>query len=116
MGDEVIVTGEIVNDVMNVTRYALLNEEVNEFEDIEGEAEGEITQITDKGFMIDGQEYEITSYTYFEDESTTSIRQFGPSELNVGDFVEVYYLSGDEGERFADWVIRIDENELDLTD
>lgn len=111
VGDFVIVTGEIENDILVVSQYALLDEEDLEFDDLEGEAEGILTELDDDRIVVDGEDYFINAYTYFEDESEFEFRQFGPDDLNIGDYLILFYLEGDEGENIVDYVIREDEED-----
>jgi hypothetical protein len=113
VGDFVSVTGELEGETLIVTQYALLDEEEFEEDDLEGEEEGELLDIDGSSLVVGDNTYTYNSFTYFEDDSNLEDRQFGPGNLEVGDFLVLYYRVGDQGQFILDYVIREDEEEVD---
>lgn len=109
-GDLVSVTGELDGDTLIVTQYAILDEEEFEEDDLDGEAEGTLSDIDGSSLTIGDNTYFYNSFTYFEDDSEIGDRQFGPGDLEVGDFLVLYFWVGDDGKLLLDEVVREDED------
>lgn len=109
VGDLVSVTGELEGDTLIVTQYALLEEEELEEDDLEGEAEGVLLDIDGVSLTIGDSIYSYNSFTYFEDETEFGDRQFGPDDLEVGDYLILFYRVGSQGQFILEYVFREDE-------
>jgi hypothetical protein len=65
---------------------------------------GVVEQITAESWVVDGKEFRVTPATEIDD------------EINVGDLVEVYFLTNDEGDSIAREIELEDESGDDLED